>query len=108
MLRRFLLCLGVMSLAGCSWIHARHIPVQQGNEITQAKVNKLSPGMTPAAVQAIMGPPVLTSTFTNDNLHYVYTMKDQGGTTIKRVTLTFDHGKLSQVAGTYAPQVAPL
>lgn len=104
MMRQALLILLASTLMACSWVHARHIPVQQGNELTQENINKLKPGMTPATVQTILGPPVLITTFENSRLHYVYTMKDQGNTKVTRVTLTFSDGKLTEIVGKLTPE----
>jgi len=62
-----------LSLNGCIFIYGYAPPVQQGNAITQKQLQRLRTGMSQAQVVAIMGTPILTNTFRNNEYDYVYT-----------------------------------
>ena len=49
-----------------------HVPVQQGNVITQEMIDKIKPGMTRKQVAFIMGEPVLRNTFNANRWDYVH------------------------------------
>ena len=85
-----------LSLCGCAWLHVRHLPIQQGNIITEEMVKNLKPGMSQSQVVAAIGEPVLINTFRLNQLNYVYTyQKGDNPREEKHLTLYFDQGKLT-------------
>ena len=62
-------------LSGCGLISIHKIDVEQGNIIAPEIMNRIHRGMTPNEVKEIMGPPILTNTFSENRLDYVYTFK---------------------------------
>lgn len=84
----------ISALTGC--VHK--MDIEQGNIITPEQVSKLHTGMTEAQVKAIMGVPVLTNTFTEQQMDYVYTYKaGYGPLNEKYVTLIFNHQRLQEI-----------
>ncbi len=78
--------------------------IQQGNVVTQEKVNKLQPGMSRDQVRFLLGTPMLQDTFHNDRMSYVYTMKRGGGKMEQRqLTLFFAGDQLQRIEGDYRP-----
>jgi len=59
--------------SGCKFVH--RMDVEQGNIITQDKVNQLHPGMSMSEVKRLMGNPVMQNIFTPERIEYVYTMQ---------------------------------
>lgn len=60
----------ILGLSACSIIY--HQPVQQGNIITPEEMRQVHRGMSEQALVALLGSPVLKSTFSNDKKVYVY------------------------------------
>jgi outer membrane protein assembly factor BamE len=78
--------------------------IQQGNVVTQDKVNQLQPGMSRDQVRFLLGTPMLQDTFHRDRMSYVYTMKRGGGQMERRrLTLFFKGDQLQRVEGDYRP-----
>jgi len=95
-----------MTIAGCSfhWPRVAHVPVQQGNVITQEMINKLKPGLTRRQVAYIMGEPVLRDTFNSSRWDYVHSF--QVGNTVYQavhVSLFFEDDVLKSFSGNVAP-----
>ena len=67
-------CLASLILAGCSQrFHIVHkIDVQQGNVVSQDRVDRLEPGMTRNQVQYIMGSPIVVDVFHQNRWDYLY------------------------------------
>lgn len=85
-------------LSGCSFFSVHKTDVVQGNIITERDVSRLSRGMSPEEVKAIMGNPVLTDLFTGDRMNYVYTF--QTGIEqmqLKRLILVFNQRRLVSI-----------
>lgn len=80
------------------------IDVAQGNIITQETINQLQPGMSKEQVSKIMGPPILASTFDQDQWNYIYTL-EKGSNLIKenKISLFFEQDKLVTIKGTKVP-----
>ncbi len=71
-MQKIIICFGAAALlAGC----AHKIPVQQGNILTQAQVERLKPGMEKRQVQFLLGTPVLNDPFHQDRWDYRYSYK---------------------------------
>ena len=83
------------------------LSVQQGNVITQEMVDRLKPGMTRNQVAFVMGKPVLSDPFNDDQWVYVYSLEvpDYFTQTFKMV-LAFDGDTLATITGDYVPQEA--
>jgi outer membrane protein assembly factor BamE len=99
----------LLSCAACSfhWPRVAHVPVQQGNVITQEMINKLKPGMTRRQVEYVMGAPVLRNAYDTDRWDYVntYQVGDRNFREV-RVSLFFDGDTLVSVKGDLTPQAA--
>ena len=95
-------------LTACSKFHLVHkIDVQQGNVITEDKVNLLEPGMTRRQVQFIMGSPMIADVFHQDRWDYIYVMwPGYGEPTGVRIALFFDDDLLTGTSGTIQPDEA--
>jgi outer membrane protein assembly factor BamE len=95
-------------ISGCAnwefpWVY--RLQVDQGNIITQEKVNQLKPGMTREQVKFVMGSPLLTDTFNSDRWDYIYSLRDaDGNTSQQRLSLIFADDKLARLNGTFMPQ----
>mgnify|MGYP001275375625 FL=1 len=83
------------------------LSVQQGNVITQEMVDRLKPGMTRNQVAFVMGKPVLSDPFNDDQWVYVYSLEvpDSFTQTFKMV-LAFEGDTLATVTGDYVPEEA--
>lgn len=83
------------------------LSVQQGNVITQEMVDRLKPGMTRNQVEFVMGKPVLSDPFNDDQWVYVYSLEvpDYFTQTFKMV-LAFEGDTLATITGDYVPQEA--
>ena len=102
-------CLASLSLSGCSQrFHIVHkIDVQQGNVVTQDRVDQLKTGMTRNQVQYIMGSPIVVDVFHQGRWDYMYFMKPgYGEIEQERVTLHFEGDSLDSVTGTMLPNPA--
>ena len=105
------------SLGGCSLSQLKlpelkiprvyKLSVQQGNVITQEMVDRLKPGMTRNQVAFVMGKPVLSDPFNDDQWVYVYSLEvpDYFTQTFKMV-LAFEGDTLATITGDYVPQEA--
>lgn len=97
-------------LSGCTnwefpWVY--RIDVDQGNIITQEKVNQLKPGMSREQVRFVMGSPLLADTFNENRWDYVYTLRDgEGKNTEQRLTVIFVDDQLARLSGTLMPQAS--
>lgn len=81
-----------------------HVPVQQGNVITQEMINKLKPGMTHRQVAFVMGDPVLRNTFDADRWDYVHSYQIGNAAYQElRVSLFFNEDVLVSFSGDLAP-----
>lgn len=96
-------------LASCSSFGEYKMPIQQGNYVTQEKVDELSPGMTRTQVQSILGSPLIVDAFHRDRWDYVYRMADRntGKVEENRLTVLFDGDSMTRVDGKGLPK-APL
>ena len=85
-----------LNVTGCSWSHAYQPDIQQGNIISQAMVAKIKLGMSREEVENILGLPILSNSFNEDHLAYVYTFQHNGGIiTRKNLDVYLSHGKVS-------------
>lgn len=78
-MKRLMLLLVPFCLTACShFIPVYHPPVQQGQIMTAAQVERLQTGMSTAQVQSILGKPLLVNLFPSNRLAYIYTLKKLG------------------------------
>ncbi len=88
------------------------LDIQQGNDLTEATIDKLHVGMTRAQVQFVMGATVLTDIYHPNRWDYVYSMRNDGVlVSERRVTLFFTDDKLDRIErhmGDAAAPVAPV
>jgi outer membrane protein assembly factor BamE len=101
-------CFASINLAACSFsrLHLVYkIDIQQGNVVTQDKVNQLKTGMTRSQVQFVMGTPLVIDTFHQNRWDYVYYFKPgYGKSSEQRVSLFFNKDTLASVTGTMQPE----
>jgi outer membrane protein assembly factor BamE len=95
---------------GCSRLHLVHrIDVQQGNVVTQEKVNKLELGMNRNQVQFVMGTPMLAGVFHQDRWNYVYYLKPgYEDPQEQQIILFFENDTLARIEGSMKPSTEPL
>lgn len=91
-------------LGGCSMTNPIHslrpyqIDIQQGNEITQAMLDQLRPGMTPSQVRFVMGTPLVVDPFHADRWDYVLRVEKSGRVLDRRrITVVFQDGALKGI-----------
>lgn len=91
-------------LGGCSMTNPLHslkpyqIDIQQGNEVTQAMLDQLKPGMTAAQVRFVMGTPLIVDPFRADRWDYVLRVEKAGRVVDKRrVSVIFQEGRLKGI-----------
>ena len=83
------------------------LSVQQGNVITQEMVDRLRPGMTRNQVEFVMGRPVLSDPFNDDQWVYVYSLEvPDYFTQAFKMVLAFEGDTLATITGDYVPQQA--
>ncbi len=74
----FSLVFCLLALTACSSLKfpgVYRIPIQQGNYIEEAMVQKLKPGQTKRQVRFILGTPMVEDTFNQDRWDYYYNVK---------------------------------
>ena len=91
-------------LGGCSMSNPIHslkphqIDIHQGNEVSQAMLDQLRPGMTAAQVRFVMGTPLIVDPFHADRWDYVLRVEKAGRVMDKRrVTVVFQDGRLKGI-----------
>lgn len=91
-------------LGGCSMTNPLHtlrpyqIDIQQGNEVTQAMLDQLKPGMTSSQVRFVMGTPLIVDPFHADRWDYVLRVEKAGRVMDRRrVTVVFQDGRLKGI-----------
>ncbi|GMQ91872.1 MAG: hypothetical protein BMS9Abin11_1187 [Gammaproteobacteria bacterium] len=92
-----LLCL--LLLQGC---HIYKLDTQQGNVITQKKVDLLRPGLDQGQVRYLLGTPLIVDAFNRNRWDYYYSLRKGGKKLDKRrhIIVYFNKaGKLSRVEG---------
>ncbi|MFZ5464688.1 MAG: outer membrane protein assembly factor BamE [Pseudomonadota bacterium] len=84
-----------------SLVSPYRIDIQQGNYVSQEMVAQLKPGMTKDQVRFVLGTPLLTDVFHSDRWDYIYLFKpgNRGEPRKRQLTVFFEDGKLSRVAG---------
>jgi len=115
----FLIGWGALASTSCSTLSniaelPKHMPgvykidVQQGNVISQEKVDQLQPGMTRRQVRFIMGTPLMVDAFHQNRWTYMYTMQPGGEEREQEyLSLFFEDNKLARLAGDFLPEPSP-
>ncbi len=106
---RITLILFTLFLASCSYLHEYRLPIQQGNYVTQEKVDSLSDGMTRSQVQSILGTPLVKDPFHSNRWDYVYYYNDEKGSVKEnRLSVYFEGDSLTKVVGKGMPKAPSL
>jgi outer membrane protein assembly factor BamE len=105
-MRKYLfVILSICSLSACSLFKTYHMPIQQGNQLSAEDVAKIKTGMTVEQVQAILGEPMLSKAYQNNQINYVYTLQLKGGViNEKYLILEVNNGKISQITEKSYPE----
>lgn len=93
-----------IALSGCGYLNSfvYKADVPQGNFVEEKQVKKLRVGMSKEQVRFVIGTPMVTNPFSEDNWYYVYRLKRGDGTLIsKQLVAHFDNNKLASVSGDY-------
>ena len=96
----------IAASSACSLIH--RVDINQGNIVSQEMVNQLRPGMNRRQVTYLLGTPLLTDPFHDNEWDYVYSIEPNGEPREERkLTLTFERDELIQLEGDYRPGSPP-
>lgn len=87
-----------LSLTNCmSYDFARRV-VQQGNLLSQEKLDRLKIGMSKNDAAILMGTSLMSPTFNNDRWDYAYTLrKGNSPTAVRNLTLYFTNDRLARI-----------
>lgn len=78
---------------------AYHEDVQQGNILNPNKVAQIKTGMSSEQVRFLLGDPVLTNTFNDHDIEYVYTLQPEHGPfESKRLILHFEGNRITRIS----------
>ena len=88
-------CLVSLALTACTGVYK--IPIQQGNIVTQDKLDQLKTGMTKRQVEFLLGTPLIIDSFHQNRWTYLYSIH-QGDKTPERyeVTVFFENERMSK------------
>jgi outer membrane protein assembly factor BamE len=96
------------SLHGCSTWNPYRPEIHQGNIITPEQISRLTVGMTPVQVQAILGASVTQDVFQAQRWDYIYYANRQGNQIApRRLTLWFEGEKLARWESDGLPGTIP-
>lgn len=85
-------------LSSCSILRTYRGDIQQGNNLTAAKISSIRVGMTKDQVVAKLGQPVLTQPLANDQVTYVYRFQPGYGKAIqKTLRITYSHNRVRAI-----------
>lgn len=101
LMKKILTLLSMMLLlSSCSLFRVHKMDIEQGNIMTPDMLAQIHTGMSESQVKSILGTPMLTNTFTNDRIDYIYSYKPgYGQVNIKSETLIFRNGRLQSIQG---------
>lgn len=99
MMRKILISVVLMWLAGLAGCSVYRPTIQQGNILDTKQVDKLKLGMSRNQVIYVMGTPLLEDPFHKNRWDYIHTVKNGKTqvTTIQRLTLYFKDDQLSRI-----------
>lgn len=93
-MQKILIFITILMLIGC----AHKIEIQQGNVVTEEMLGRLSLGMAPNQVVAIMGTPLLQDPFHAERWDYLYSKTPGRKETIRYgATLYFSNERLARI-----------
>ncbi|MEZ2721267.1 outer membrane protein assembly factor BamE [Paenalcaligenes hominis] len=103
--------LSALTLSACSgtkWGFPYKAPVQQGNWLTEAQVNRLSVGMSREQVHFLLGTPTLQDIFHSNRWDYPYYHKPgTGNPELRTFTVWFEGDELVRWDGDPQPNRQP-
>lgn len=107
-MRFFSYICAIFALSACGTFEfpgVYRIAVEQGNVLTQEKVDQLKPGMSKEQVRFLLGSPIIEDAFHSERWDYVYHLVKQDYSREKKnLSLTFTDDALSAIDGTITPQ----
>ncbi len=109
-MNKILMIPALLFVAGCSsmnpinWFTPHRMVIEQGNEVSEASVQKVKPGMTRNQVRFLLGTPLLADPFHANRWDYKYVLERQGKPTEERlVTVIFNADSVVSVEGQGLP-----
>lgn len=101
-MKKWLLLLTIIPLlTSCGAFRVHKMDIEQGNILSDAKLNQVHLGMDEAQVRTILGNPLLVTLFDRDELAYVYTYQAAyQPAQITKVRYIFQNGKLAEIQRT--------
>ena len=88
----------VLLLSSCSFFKPYHPIQRQGAPIEQTAIEQLTLGMSKSQVTYLLGLPILTDAFTEDQWQYLFTEKTKDDVQIKqKLILQFENEQLSDI-----------
>lgn len=99
MMRKILIPVLFLYLAGIAGCSVYRPTIQQGNILETSQVDKLKVGMSRNQVIYVMGTPLLEDPFHKNRWDYIHTVKNGRTqiTTVQRVTLYFKNDQLARI-----------
>ena len=95
----------ILTCSGCAWLSSfvYTIDVPQGNFLEQRDVDKLRIGMSEEQVTFVLGTPMVVSSFSNNDWHYLYQLRTGKGEIIrKELVVSFNaERKLAAISGDF-------
>ncbi|MDF1757442.1 MAG: outer membrane protein assembly factor BamE [Legionellaceae bacterium] len=87
-----------LSMAGCTTYDYSRTTVQQGNLLSQSRIDRLQIGMSKEDVAILMGTSLISPLFNTDRWDYAYTWQRVGKfEKIKTVSLKFVNQRLASI-----------
>ncbi|KTC90835.1 Small protein A precursor [Fluoribacter dumoffii] len=87
-----------LTLTQCASFDLSRRVVQQGNLLSQARIDRLKIGMSKNDVAILLGTSLLSPTFNNDRWDYAYTWRrGHGPMTISSISLYFHNDRLTRM-----------
>ena len=90
-------------LYGCtSKLLPHELTIQQGNVVTQAKVDQLKVGMSKRQVKFILGTPLIVDALNHNEWHYIYSVhKGKQAPQRSKLSIYFENELLAAIAGDF-------
>ncbi len=94
-----MICVSVLSVAALNGCSGFRTDMQQGQDLSAAKVQSIHIGMSRQAVLDKLGEPILENPYDPYHMNYVYTMLPEHGKPYKKqLILTMKQGQVANVA----------
>lgn len=102
--RLLLLAAALLALCSCSFPGVYKLDIQQGNIITQDRIDQLRPGMSKRQVRFLMGTPLLVDSFNENRWDYFYSLRNNDDAYSKeRLSMYFVEDQLHHMQGNFRP-----